>query len=139
MDTRIVKIDDIDSSGDKRLAELLDLIKTEGLPEDEYNGLLEVFTFSSGNIYYKAMPTYSSSREVAEAYFGERLEWTPERGARSPICNDEVLQIIGNTTTRIQYMKEFDDGLVQVVGFGDPWERNQDRSHAIYGHIVQRE
>lgn len=57
----------------------------------------------------------------------------------SPVCNDEIVPLIGMDSGRsgiIKYLKKFEDGLVQVAGFGQEFESKPNTCWATYGHII---
>lgn len=150
MDLKEVHLDEIDTSQeDQRFADLVGLINMDNVQQD--SKYVEIARFPNGNTYIRALVTHSLSRQESEAYFVGRTDWTTGKRNGSPVRNDEFLQFVkecqpkkpdvsieSTTTEKVQYMKEFNDGLVHIVAFGDPHTNKEDSTWAIYGHIVER-
>jgi len=103
----------------------------------------ELHVFPSGNIYVVRTVEMDISIAVADEYFGKRLEKLysdgSDEGPRSPVCSDEVGEALGNSKRgSVRYMKKFDDGVIQIAGFGRRFSSLPNKCHAIYGHIVPR-
>jgi hypothetical protein len=103
------------------------------------------YLYSNKNIYWLAHVSIQPSIKKAKDYFGQEILFDKEPSSYgavylvSPILNDEISKLVLNqTTATVQYIKKFEDGIIQIAGFGDEWGTKSNTCWAIYGHIVSR-
>lgn len=125
-------------SKDPRILELLNLIEKADNAQP-----IKLHLYESGNIYWHERVMIRPSTQRIKGYFGEKIDWPPGKtkihpyGIVSPVCNAELAQMLEDSSAaKVQYVRKFDDGVVQVAGLGFEWASKPGTCLAVYGHII---
>ncbi len=117
---------------DARLVQLYELLHRS----DVHNATtkLELLLTTSGDAYFRGVVEQKPHRAEARKYFPKEIPL--DRDLPRPWMTSEFTYVFNGCIP--DFVREFDDGIAQFAGFGEPWTSKPGFGRALYGHVQSR-